>query len=115
MIINFSTYKSKVSPDFEQCIGDCAICIEEMHMLASNSQILSCGHIFHEYCLNRIVPRRHTLPRCPICRSPFVSTNITHKIKLEQRSNERLLLSFAPRQSLIPIFFVMSQNVCDSM
>lgn len=48
-----------------ECVSNCVICLEAVS--SSHTKTLkSCGHVFHESCLNTWLL---TTPTCPVCRS----------------------------------------------
>jgi hypothetical protein len=52
--------------DTQTLLGECIICLDEMRP-GTNVSLISCGHVYHTWCLNSWFLRKKL---CPICRGP---------------------------------------------
>ena len=55
---------------------ECAVCMETMANFSKNSKksdlmLLSCGHIYHNNCLNSWVMYKNGTEECPLCRQSY--------------------------------------------
>ena len=50
--------------------NDCRICFES-GLIATFVLLVTCSHVFHRDCLERLGRESHGNPLCPICRTPF--------------------------------------------
>lgn len=56
----------------------CAVCLNNMERHEEIRRLRNCSHIFHRECVDKWVD--HDQNACPLCRSPFLSTDdIEHK------------------------------------
>mmetsp|Transcript_10613 Transcript_10613/g.13888 ORF Transcript_10613/g.13888 Transcript_10613/m.13888 type:complete len:167 (-) Transcript_10613:355-855(-) len=86
-LLNGDIFSRKEPPVVSQSyLGKCLCGKEILSPSSNNHQILSCGHIFHEACLNRMIDfygLEQCLPKCPCCRDvpcPYISTAVLNNI-----------------------------------
>lgn len=53
---------------------DCSICLENMHL--KDAQNISCGHVFHQICIQAWSKQAQNV--CPLCRNQFVVVTSKH-------------------------------------
>lgn len=86
-------------------IEHCTICLNNHGSKRTKTVMTSCGHVFHQSCLNATRSIGTAEPKCPLCRSPYF-VKITKKGHLSARNYhaskiQALIRSFLTRRRLV--------------